>query len=542
MKDFKGDDIQGIGAGAPKKNIKSNNEINGNEKLNLKNSMKDNVTKKIKDKTEGSLTDKGASVSGTSDVKNLASSLKNIKNQGLKGASSDVAKKALVVAGSKALTAYGVPPVIADKISKFGVKYGIKITKTYIKIFLFVSAFLLVSITSFLIAFITMFTGLNSQMSAIDKLYNNIATPNVKSSYYLSQISKDLNINYGSLLMNLSEGDTLGQALIKQNPKFSDSELVISKISDIMKKSLSEMFNNKVISKNYYEKMNKTVDSDVRVLINQKNVIFSITNEFIPQVWDQAIIVASGESGLRADAVNNANNDGSQDIGLYQLNTGNGLTGTIFSAYEQINDSKCTLSDCITWAVDPSNAAKAGFNLWKSCGWDKWAYAKSVGLGIYGTENYCDKTEINVSTRKNQIALANEYIKTKKSDIKGTIALESISLVGTKVVIDGESTPSPERMNEIGLLKKVLADAGLETQALNTINDFTSKILKKIDLNKVTAGDIVIIRYGNLTKTGIVLDSKGEFVVTSKDLIFGAISVSEFSSLYPDSVLEYYTI
>ena len=215
---------------------------------------------------------------------------------------------------------------------------------------------------------------------------------------------------------------------------------------------------------------------------------------------------------------------------------------SIFSAYEQINDSKCTLSDCITWAVDPSNAAKAGFNLWKSCGWDKWAYAKSVGLGIYGTENYCDKTEINVATRNSQIALASSYTKTNKTDSKATIALESISLVGTEVSPEVDPTPNPEKMNELGLIKKVLTDAGLDTQTLMTFNDFSNKLLKKIDKTKARTGDIVVITYGNLTKTGIIIDDKGEFAVTSKDLIFGAISVSEFLSLYPDSLVEYYTI
>lgn len=93
-----------------------------------------------------------------------------------------------------------------------------------------------------------------------------------------------------------------------------------------------------------------------------------ITQVFPANLAAQAVKVAQCESSLRPNALNN-NTDGTQDIGVFQLNTGGTLQGLLTRMGYPAAD--------VNQAYDPSFNVRAAYLLYQERGWEPWYSSQS---------------------------------------------------------------------------------------------------------------------------------------------------------------------
>jgi hypothetical protein len=105
-----------------------------------------------------------------------------------------------------------------------------------------------------------------------------------------------------------------------------------------------------------------------------KTQVTALIHKYWPaKQWDNALRVASCESGLEAGAVG-TNTDGTQDIGIFQLNTG----GTL---QELLTRDGFASSD-LNQALDADWNVKMAAVLWSERGWEPWSCAKSMAIVV----------------------------------------------------------------------------------------------------------------------------------------------------------------
>jgi hypothetical protein len=102
---------------------------------------------------------------------------------------------------------------------------------------------------------------------------------------------------------------------------------------------------------------------------SSSSAVAAIINQVFPaNLAAQATRVAQCESSLRADAVNH-NTNGTEDLGIFQLNTGGTLQGLLTALGYPAAD--------VNQAYDPGFNARAAYLLYQQRGWEPWYSSQS---------------------------------------------------------------------------------------------------------------------------------------------------------------------